>query len=268
VRLTVTVDPALAPLAVAELAELVPGGCREGDAAGRVALDVWVRAGAAPSAEALRADLAARGIAADVRAEPEGDDWRHAMRAFHRPVRVGGRLLVRPPWCPPEPGLLDVVVDPAMAFGTGQHATTRGCLELLVDVPPGSLADLGSGTGVLAVAARRLGHDPVWAFDSDPLAVEATLAAARENGVGLRVARRVVGRDRLPAADAIVANITARVLVPLARELAASPPRHAVLSGIRPQEAAELLAAWRPLGLAEARRIDDEGWTSLRLAAA
>jgi len=66
----------------------------------------------------------------------------------------------------------------------------------------------------------------------------------------------------------IVANITARVLVPLARELAASPPRHAVLSGIRPQEAAELLAAWRPLGLGEAGRIDDEGWTSLRLAAA
>jgi len=268
VRLTVTVDPEAAPLAVVALAGIVPGGCRERAAGGRVALDVWAPPASAPSPAALRAGLAAEGVAAEVSAEAEGDEWRHAMRDFHRPVRVGGRLLVRPPWSPPEPGLLDVVVDPAMAFGTGQHATTRTCLELLLEVPPGSLADIGSGTGVLAVAARRLGHDPVWALDNDPLAVEATLAAARANGVGLRVARRAVGRDAPPRADAVVANITARVLVTLAAELGAAPPRHAVLSGIRPEEAEPVLAAWRPLGLREARRAEEDGWTSLRLARA
>ena len=94
-----------------------------------------------------------------------------------------------------------------MAFGTGQHATTRACLELLAglaaDAPGASALDAGCGSGVLAIAARRLGLDPVWALDADPLAVEATLANARRNGVGLRVARRAIGADRLPAADLV-----------------------------------------------------------------
>src|SRR5690606_664719 len=106
------------------------------------------------------------------------------MRAFHTPVEVAGRLRVRPPWEPPREGLLDVVIDPGMAFGTAQHATTRACLELLCGLPAGGpLVDAGCGSGVLSVAARRLGFGPVWAIDSDPLSVEATVGNARRNGV-------------------------------------------------------------------------------------
>ncbi len=120
------------------------------------------------------------------------------MLAFHRPVEVAGRLLVRPPWEPPRAGLLDVEIDPGMAFGTAQHGTTRACLELLAGLPGprAGLLDAGCGSGVLSIAARRLGFDPVWSVDFDPLAVDATIANARRNGVGLRVARRTIGRRR------------------------------------------------------------------------
>ena len=119
-----------------------------------------------------------------------------------------------------------------MAFGTGQHATTRACLELLASLPAGgSLLDAGCGSGVLAIAARRLGFDPVWALDADPLAVEATLGNARRNGVGLRVARRTIGEGALPAADVVLANLTGGLLAELAPALPEPGPRALVASG-------------------------------------
>jgi len=257
-----------APLAVAEACALLGAGCRERPDGAQVELDFWVPAARAPAPERVAEVLARRGVAAVVRGAPERDDWRGALRAFHRPVEVGGRLVVRPPWAPARPGRLDVVIDPGMAFGTGQHATTRACLELLLDLPAGPLVDVGTGSGVLAVAARRLGHDPVWAVDADPAAVEATVATARANGVSLRVARRVVGRDRLPDAPTVLANLTASLLVDLAGALRAAPPTRAVVSGLRPGEGPEVEDAFAPLGLRPARRIDAEGWAALLLRSA
>ena len=188
------------------------------------------------------------------------------MRAVHRPVEVAGRLLVRPPWTEARPGLLDVVIDPGMAFGTAQHGTTRTCLAMLTDLPRGgSLLDAGCGTGVLAIAARRLGFDPVWAIDNDQLAVDATLANARANGVGLAAGRRTIGTDRLPAAEVVVANLTATVLAVLAGALPAPAPRHMILSGLRPEEADGAARLFAPHGLREVDRADDDGWTTVRL---
>ncbi len=230
-------------------------------------LEFWVpAAGVDPDAVAER--LRAAGIGAEVWAEPQDDDWRTAMRAFHRPVAVADTLVVRPPWTEPHPGLLDVQIDPGMAFGTAQHGTTRACLSMLVALARdarGSLLDAGCGTGVLAIAARRLGFDPVWAIDADPLAVDATLANARVNGVGLAVGRRMIGCDRLPAADVVMANLTITVLRILADSLPDPAPRHMVLSGLRPHEADEAAGLFAPIGLREAERVEDDGWTTVRL---
>ena len=237
-RLTVLVEEGLADALRAELAELAPRGWRElepADAA--LAVDVWVPAADTAAALRLAGDLRRRGVAAWVTSVPEGDDWRD--------------------------GLIDIVINPGMAFGTGQHATTRGCLALLLDSERGSVLDVGCGSGVLAIAARKLGNEPVWAIDNDPLAVAATIRNAQVNGVDLRVLERSAGRDRLPPVDTVVANITATQVADLAAALETPLPRHAVLSGFRPAEAAGVAAAWRAAGFLVGRRIDDDDWTAL-----
>lgn len=261
-----TVAAGDAELAALEAAAILGGGLREADApGGAVALDFWVTPGSADP-RGLRDALAARGIAASVALADEDPSWMDAMRRFHRPVAIAGRLLVRPPWEPPRAGLLDVEIDPGMAFGTAQHATTRSCLELLCGLPPGGpLLDAGCGSGVLAIAARRLGFDPVWALDMDPLAVQATIANARVNGVGLRVARRAIGADRLPAAPVVVANLTGTVLALLAGALAPPAPRRLIASGMRPGEVPAVAAAFAPLGLRELACVTAEGWSTVLL---
>ena len=132
--------------------------------------------------------------------------WEERWREFHRPVVVG-RLWVGPPWEPPDERLLPVVIEPGRAFGTGAHATTRLCLELLQGLPPASILDVGCGSGVLAIAAAVLGHRPVTAVDADPAAVEATRENAARNSVTVKTRVADAASDDLPAADAAVANI-------------------------------------------------------------
>lgn len=261
-----TVAAGDAEIASAEAAALLGCGFREAEAPeGGVVLDFWVPAGRADPG-GLGAALAARGIRAEVAAAPEDPSWREATARFHRPVAIAGRLLVRPPWEAPRPPLLDVEIDPGMAFGTAQHATTRACLELLCAVPPGgALLDVGCGSGVLAIAARRLGFDPVTAIDADPLSVAATVANARANGVGIAVARRVVGADRLPAAPVVTANLTATVLGVLAGALPDPAPRRLIASGMRPEEVEPVAAAFAPSGLRPAERIEEDRWATVLL---
>ncbi len=264
IRLTVTVGAADAEPALAEACAIVGCGCRERTGpAGEALLDFWVPAGSARP-EGLEQELRARGIDARVDAHPEGDEWRTAMLAFHRPVEIGGRLLVRPPWEAPRPPLLDVEIDPGMAFGTAQHATTRACLTLLAGLPvTGAVLDAGCGTGVLAISARRLGFADVTAIDYDPLSVEATLANARRNGVGLTVARRTIGADRLPASEVLLANLTGSVLRALAPALPSPAPRWVVASGMRHDEVAGVHLAFAAVGVHPVREVQDEGWSTL-----
>jgi ribosomal protein L11 methyltransferase len=135
-----------------------------------------------------------------VSVEPVSAGWEDAWRGFHHGVVVG-RLWVGPPWEKAPAGLVPVVIDPGRAFGTGAHATTRLCLELLQELEPTSVLDVGCGSGVLAIAAAKLGFGPVNAVDIDPVAIEVTLANAVVNGV------EVIAEEDLPPAGLALANI-------------------------------------------------------------
>jgi ribosomal protein L11 methyltransferase len=153
--------------------------------------------------------------------------WEDRWRRFHRPVVAGG-LWIGPPWLEPEPGLPAVVIDPGRAFGTGAHATTRLCIDLLADLAPASVLDVGCGSGVLAIAAVLLGHGPVAAVDNDPVAVEATRANAAANGVAVDTRVLDAIAEPLPPARVVVANV---LLEPVEAILARSEARVAVTSG-------------------------------------
>jgi len=129
-----------------------------------------------------------------VEADDVEEGWEDAWRDFHHGVRVG-RLWVGPPWDKPPDGALAVVIDPGRAFGTGAHPTTRLCLELLQEAEPASLLDVGSGSGVLSIAAAKLGFAPVSAVDLDETAREVTAANARANGVAVEVVEELVPAD-------------------------------------------------------------------------
>ena len=154
----------------------------------------------------------------------EADDvregWEDSWREFHHGVAVG-RFWVGPPWEVPPPGLEPIVVDPGRAFGTGAHPTTRLSLELLQDVEPGSLLDIGCGSGVLSIGAAKLGFAPVIGVDLDDAAVEATNANARANGVEIAAHVTDALTDELPHADVAVANVALDVVERLAPRLEA-----------------------------------------------
>jgi ribosomal protein L11 methyltransferase len=145
------------------------------------------------------------------------EGWADAWRAFHHGVRIG-RCWVGPPWEEPPADAVAVVIDPGRAFGTGAHATTRLCLELLQDVEPTSLLDVGCGSGVLSVAAAKLGFAPVSAVDLDEVALETTRTNAVANGVAIDV-----GAELVPARLAVMniaLDVVERMLPQLPVELA------------------------------------------------
>ena len=133
--------------------------------------------------------------------------WEERWRKFHRPVRVG-RLWIGPPWEQPPVDAVPVVIDPGRAFGTGAHATTRLCIELVSELAPTSLLDAGCGSGVIAIAAAALGFSPVVALDVDPAAVDATARNAAANRVAVDVRKLDLAADPLPSAELAVANIS------------------------------------------------------------
>jgi len=146
------------------------------------------------------------------------DDWPERWRRFHRPVTIGP-LWIGPPWEEAPKDALAVVIDPGRAFGTGAHPTTRLCAEFLLELPLGSVLDVGCGSGVLSIAAARLGHGPVIALDNDPAALEVTAANAETNGVELDLRLADALADELPAADAALANGSYAAAIELAPRL-------------------------------------------------
>jgi ribosomal protein L11 methyltransferase len=171
---------------------------------------------------------------------PVAQGWEDAWKDFHKPVTIGS-LWIGPPWEAPEPGLTPIVVDPGRAFGTGAHATTRLCIELLLDVEPAGLVDLGCGSGVLAVAAAKLGFSPVVALDNDELAVAAAEENASANGVPVEARRADVLSDPLPNVEVAVANIAR---APVEQALERFDGRIAIASGYLEAERPEP-GGWR-----------------------
>ncbi|HWM08909.1 MAG TPA: 50S ribosomal protein L11 methyltransferase [Solirubrobacteraceae bacterium] len=264
IRLAVRVARPHAEAVLAELLELVPGGLEERDVdADTVEYALYGAAGELPDVGDVRA--AAGGALVEVSTSELPDGWEERWRDWHRPLDVGP-LRVRPPWEPARDGALDIVIDPGQAFGTGAHPSTRLTLELLVELPrEGALADWGCGSGILAVAAARLGFDPVLACDVEREAVAATLAAAAVNGVDVEAARHDLRRAPGPWAPTVLANLVRPLLLEVAAGLE-QPPERLIASGLEAGEADEVAAAFAARGLGLRARRDGGGWSAILVA--
>ncbi len=293
IRLGVRVARGQAELVLAELLELAPSGVEEIDDGGAVIeYAVYGPAGEVPTLPDVRA--AAGEALVEVRTTEVADDWSERWRAFHRPVLVpppaGARgipaLHVRPPWeaeaeasAPAGTDVAEIVIDPAQAFGTGAHATTRMCLELMLELAArglagGPLVDVGCGSGVLAIAGARLGFSPIVGLDHEQESVVATRDNARVNGVLVEARRFDLRRERLPSLRVPDAPLTivANLLRPLLLELAGSlveVPSQLLASGLLAPEVDEVVAAFaQRCGLAERERRQSGEWAAVWLSAA
>jgi ribosomal protein L11 methyltransferase len=275
--LTLETDVRVAEERAAELFDLGASGVevRDGDATpmpgtpapppGRAVLVAWFGDHAAAAAA-----LAAHGGAL---AEVPDEDWGEGWKKDFRPLDVG-RVRVRPSWidAPPPPGAVEVVLDPGMAFGTGSHPTTSLCLaalsDLLSDRPGASVLDVGTGSGLLAIAARKLGAGRVAANDDDPVAVGVARENAERNGAAMELTGAPVGA--IPGTfDVVVANILANVLVAGAPARAAkvAPGGILLLSGVLAPQEDEVRRAQVAAGLVPVPGADrrDGEWSLLAL---
>jgi ribosomal protein L11 methyltransferase len=196
IRLAFRAPADQAEIVLAALIELAPSGVEQVDGDGVTEFAVYGAPGELPSFPEGEAEVG--GVVVQVSGREVPDDWAERWKRFHRPVLIGGRIYVRPPWeeAALRPNVTEIVIDPGQAFGTGTHPTTALCLELMLDLKPkGSFADLGCGSGVLAIAAAKLGVAPVAAIVAEPQAIEATRGNALANGVALPASDAARGRS-------------------------------------------------------------------------
>jgi len=272
IRLAVRVAREHAELMLAQLLELAPAGVEEVDVDERhLEYVIYGAPGELPQLPALQA--AAGSALVHVSTTEIADDWPERWRAFHRPLTLGTKLTVRPPWEPPGTTEIDIVIDPGRAFGTGAHATTRLCLELLLRLSPAvgagrTVLDLGCGSGVLAIAAAKLGWGPVLALDTDPLAVQATAENAAVNDVEVTVRRADLFDIEPPAGALVLANLLGPLLTRWASRLCADrcrPPETVIASGMLTDETDGVAAGFGELGLTVQRRAQRGEWAALLL---
>ncbi|HEY2768186.1 MAG TPA: 50S ribosomal protein L11 methyltransferase [Solirubrobacteraceae bacterium] len=291
IRLAIRVQREQAELVLAELLELAPSGVEEAEVApDLVEYAVYGAPGELPELPDLKA--AAGGALVEISTSELPDDWSERWKHFHRPVLVerpvdgGGEvpaLHIRPPWEAPSDraGVCEIVIDPAQAFGTGAHATTRLCLELLLELAVqstnqgaaerGPLLDVGTGSGVLAIAAAKLGYAPVRALDNEIESVEAARENALVNGVDLEVGHFDLRRDQLlweepPDSGVMIANLLRPLLLDLARKLPGRP-RDLIASGLLAHEVEEIVDAFGARwGLRERARRSGGEWAATWLS--
>jgi ribosomal protein L11 methyltransferase len=264
IRLAVRCAPEQADLVLAELTVLAPNGVEEERGPGYVEFAIYGGEGELPELGDLDAGIG--GGRVEVSSTTIPDDWADRWRDFHKPLLVADRLWLRPSWEPPREGAIDVVVDPGQAFGTGAHPTTRLCLGLLCELEPsGELVDLGTGSGVLAITAAKLGWNPIRGYDHEPAALEAAAANATANGAEVYFERMNLREQLPPLAPTVVANMTAPILKAVATQLEAAGPETVVCSGLLPGELDAVAEAYGASGLQESERRRDGDWAALLL---
>jgi ribosomal protein L11 methyltransferase len=288
IRLAVRVRRAQAELVLAELLELAPEGVEEVDLGPQeIEYAVYGSPGELPGLPDLKA--AAGGALVEISTSELPEDWPERWKRFHRPVLIEAPatqltgehrlpdIRVRPPWEPAahdaQQRLQEIVIDPGQAFGTGAHATTRLCLELLLELaasegPDGALLDVGTGSGLLAIAASRLGFMPVLAVDNERESVDAARENAALNGAELEVRRLDLRSQPLPWLDGgphpsppviVVANLLRPLLLELARGMA-HPPSHLIAGGLLNDEVDDVINAFAAHGLRERTRRQSGEW--------
>ena len=271
VRLAVRCSPEQAELVLAELSVLAPGGVEQVDGEDFVEFAIYGAEGELPGFGEVEATLGDSRVT--LTSTVVGDDWELRWREFHQPVTVhsatgDSSFWVGPPWTgrPDGPSL---VIDPGMAFGTGAHPTTRLSLSFLLDLAEqgaasGSLLDLGSGSGALAIAAGMLGFGPVVAADSEPAAVEATSLNAELNRVALEVVRLDLRTDPIPEVGTVVANLTGPLLEIVAGRLeGGNKPARIACSGFLDAERDKVGDRFGRLGYRVAASAGLDGWAGL-----
>ena len=204
----------------------------------------------------------------------EDEDWANAWRKNYRPFRLGKRIWIQPSWLETRgnrPDDIVILMDPGMAFGTGLHPTTQMCLQALEEsIRPGySVLDVGSGSGILSIAAAKLGAKDVLAFDLDHMAVEATTGNALANNVQQQIS---VFQGSLPAKtrqkwDIVVVNILAPVIISLLREQQLldflSPTGELILSGIIEDQYEDVCSAVNAVGGEVNKKLTTRDWICL-----
>lgn len=295
IRLAVRVAREQAELVLAELLELTPAGVEELQiGSDTVEYAVYGAPGELPQLPDLHAAVGDALVELSTSELP--DDWSQRWKRFHRPVLIGAPpsqahgdrrlpdLRVRPPWEAPaadgDATVQEIVIDPGQAFGTGGHASTRLCLALLLELaarrpPAGALLDVGTGSGVLAIAAARLGFEQVLGIDNERESVDAARQNAAVNGVAIDVRRVDLRAQALPWMDAqdrpagplsVVANLLRPLLLALADTISVAPA-HLIAGGLLTAEVDEVAHAFgRRLALREQRRLDSDGWAAVWLA--
>jgi ribosomal protein L11 methyltransferase len=256
VRLGIRVRADRAEVALAQLLPLLPAGAEERALEDAVEYSLYAPAGELPRRADIRALIGDALIDVVSEAVPEG--WERRWHEYLRPVQVGA-LVVRPPWI--EGGAHDLVIDPGVHFGAGTHPTTQLCLALLQELEPrGALCDWGAGTGVLAVAAARLGWEPVIAVEVAAGALETISVNAAANHVA--VTTRWVDLTAAPApwTPVVVANLPLPVLRSVLIE---RPPERMIASGFLAREAGEVAAVF---GMREQERRTHGEWAAVVLA--
>jgi ribosomal protein L11 methyltransferase len=287
IRLAVRVRRADAEIVLAELLELAPSGVEEVELDGEtVEYAVYGSPGELPDLPDLQA--AAGEAFVEVSSSEVADDWSERWRLFHKPVLIDspapGRVpavYVRPPWEAPSGHgqAVEIVIDPGQAFGTGAHATTRLCLELLLelagdDPSRGQLLDIGTGSGVLAIAGAKLGYTPVVGCDHDRESVRAAAQNASANGVNVEVRRLDLRAEPIPlggedrgSPSVVVANLLRPLLLDLARTIWVTPS-HLLAGGLLIGEVDEIVGVYaQRLGLSERERREHGEWAAVWLQA-
>jgi ribosomal protein L11 methyltransferase len=258
VRLSIRVHADRAETALADLLPLLGHGAEERDLGASVEYAIYLPEAEIPPADAIRR-LAGDALVGTL-IEPVQDDWDRRHLEHLRRIEAAG-LTIRAPWLDGDPG--DLIIDPATTFGAGTHESTRLSLELLVGLTPdGALCDWGAGSGILSVAAARLGWDPVIALELDPKARAVIEANASANGVRVEARTTDLLAGELPEVPTVVANLTPALHEGVAARGAA--PRRILAAGFLTRYADDVAALYAPLR--EVRRVVDGEWAGVELA--